>query len=259
MSAKIAAPPSFAPSEDARRTQEHPYLVPNGSVAADVVGWDFDRRAFRGVTLADEPVGRWPRLGRFAKRTLDVVVALVALVVLAPLLLALAIAVKRDSRGPALFRQRRMGRNGRPFRLYKFRSMVTNAEDLRAELLARSRDPNWLDLDEDPRVTRLGRFLRQTSLDELPQLWNVLRGHMSLIGPRPLILPEHERLPEWAHARDEVRPGLTGLWQVSGRTTIPFEGMLILDRTYVTRWSLRTDLGILLRTVPVILRRTGAN
>jgi lipopolysaccharide/colanic/teichoic acid biosynthesis glycosyltransferase len=130
---------------------------------------------------------------------------------------------------------------------------------MRAALLARSRDPNWLHLDDDPRVTRVGRLLRRSSLDELPQLWNVLRGQMSLVGPRPLVEVEYAQAPLWAHPRSDVDPGITGIWQVSGRTTIPFEDMLRLDSLYVITWSLGRDLWILLRTVPAVLSARGAN
>ena len=193
------------------------------------------------------------------RRALDVVIAAAALTVLAPLLGALSLAIRLDSRGGALFRQVRVGRGGRPFVLFKFRTMVTDAEELRASLLAQSRDPHWLDLEHDPRVTRLGRLLRRTSLDELPQLWNVLRGDMGLVGPRPLIPAEHARVGSWARMRDRVRPGLTGLWQVSGRTEIPFAEMLVLDCLYVARRSLRTDLEILLRTPSTVFSRRGSN
>ena len=196
---------------------------------------------------------------RALKRMLDVVGSAVALALLAPVMLAVALAVRADSRGPAFFPQRRVGRGGRVFVMWKFRTMVANAEDLRAELIARSRDPHWLHVDMDPRITRVGRFLRHTSLDELPQLWNVLRGDMSLVGPRPLIPEEHERIPASARRRSDVAPGITGLWQVMGRTRISFEGMLRLDQVYVATWSLSSDLEILLRTVPAVLSARGAN
>jgi lipopolysaccharide/colanic/teichoic acid biosynthesis glycosyltransferase len=143
--------------------------------------------------------------------------------------------------------------------MWKFRTMVHDAERRRAALVALSRDPDWLHLDADPRITRVGRVLRRTSLDELPQLLNVLRGEMSLVGPRPLIPAEHDRMPAWARVRDAVRPGMTGLWQVNGRTTTTYLQMLSLDRDYVLSWSLGSDVRILMRTLPAVLSATGAN
>jgi lipopolysaccharide/colanic/teichoic acid biosynthesis glycosyltransferase len=196
---------------------------------------------------------------RVAKRGIDVTVAAVGLVVLAPLLLSLALAVWAGSPGAPVFRQRRVGRGGREFLMWKFRTMVAGAEQRRAELVERSREGDWLNLEQDPRVTGLGRVLRRTSLDELPQLLNVLRGDMSLVGPRPLPLIEHAALPDWSEARLAVRPGITGLWQVMGRTRIPFHEMLRLDCRYVRELSLRSDLAILLRTIPCVLSGKGAN
>ena len=199
------------------------------------------------------------RPARIAKRLLDVVVATLALLLLAPLALLLVMAIRADSPGPAFFRQARVGCHGQRFVMWKFRTMVVDAERRVAELLPLSRDPDWLDLESDPRVTRVGRLLRQWSLDELPQLWNVLRGDMSLVGPRPLIPSDYARLPEWARPRNDVRPGLTGLWQVSGRAALPFEQMVRLDGRYVMAWSLRCDAEMLLRTIPAVLSRRGAN
>jgi lipopolysaccharide/colanic/teichoic acid biosynthesis glycosyltransferase len=194
-----------------------------------------------------------------AKRAIDVVGAAVGLLLLTPLLLAAAVAVRLDSPGPALFRQRRAGIGGRTFWMWKFRTMVRGAERLRDELMAVSRDLDWLNVEADPRVTRVGRVLRRTSLDELPQLFNVLRGEMSLVGPRPLPLEEHARIPAWAAARLMVRPGMTGLWQVRGRAGTGFAEMLRLDCEYACAPSLRVDVGILLRTLPALLTGKGAN
>jgi lipopolysaccharide/colanic/teichoic acid biosynthesis glycosyltransferase len=193
------------------------------------------------------------------KRVLDVVLAAAALVLLIPLLVAIALAIRADSPGPVLFRQERVGRDGRRFWMWKFRTMVADAERLHAALCALSSDPNWLHIDGDPRITRVGRVLRRASLDELPQLVNVLRGHMSLVGPRPLIPDEHARMPEWAHARDGVPPGMTGLWQVSGRTSVGYEDMLRLDCRYVATWSLARDLVALVRTIPAVISGRGAD
>jgi lipopolysaccharide/colanic/teichoic acid biosynthesis glycosyltransferase len=137
--------------------------------------------------------------------------------------------------------------------------MVVDAEGRREDLLGRSTDPGWLKLDRDPRITRVGRVLRLTSLDELPQLWNVLKGEMSLVGPRPLIESEDGQIGGWARSRLDLTPGLTGLWQVLGRTNIPFEEMVKLDYLYVTNWSLWGDIRLILRTLPIVLARRGAN
>jgi lipopolysaccharide/colanic/teichoic acid biosynthesis glycosyltransferase len=190
---------------------------------------------------------------------MDLVLATVALLVLAPLAVVIAIAIRLDSPGPVLFAQERVGRGGRRFRMWKFRTMVADAERRRAALVALSRDPNWLLIDDDPRITRVGRYLRLTSLDELPQLMNVVRGDMSLVGPRPLIPLEDRRVPAWAHRRSAVAPGITGLWQVSGRTALAFEEMLALDCQYVDTWSLARDAAMLARTLPAVLARRGAN
>jgi exopolysaccharide biosynthesis polyprenyl glycosylphosphotransferase len=199
------------------------------------------------------------RSSRVLKRAMDAAGAAVALVLAAPLMAAIAVAIRLDSHGPALFRQRRVGCNGRRFEVLKFRTMVVDAEARRAALLTQSRNPHWLHLDHDPRITRVGAVLRHTSLDELPQLWNVLRGEMSLVGPRPLIEDEDAQLDGWARSRIDLTPGLTGLWQVLGRTNIPFEEMVKLDYVYVTNWSLWTDVRLLLRTLPVVLARRGVN
>jgi lipopolysaccharide/colanic/teichoic acid biosynthesis glycosyltransferase len=195
-----------------------------------------------------------------AKRALDIGVAATALLVLAPVLLAVALVLRLDEpRAPALFRQRRAGRGGRPFTIWKFRTMVPVAEAMRARLVAASQDPYWLALAHDPRVTPVGRLLRRSCIDELPQLVNVLRGDMSIVGPRPLPLVEHEQAPAWASARLAVRPGMTGLWQVSGRTRLGYLDMLELDCRYARERSLRGDLWILLRTVPALLSGDGSN
>jgi lipopolysaccharide/colanic/teichoic acid biosynthesis glycosyltransferase len=157
------------------------------------------------------------------------------------------------------FKQSRIGQGGRPFALFKFRTMVVGAEQRRKELFEQSRDPGWLKLDHDPRITTVGRFLRLTSLDELPELWNVLKGDMSLVGPRPLIASEDSQIGGWARSRLDLTPGITGLWQVLGRTNIPFEEMIKLDYLYVTNWSLWTDVRLILKTLPVVLTRRGAN
>ena len=194
------------------------------------------------------------------KRLGDVLGAAVGLLVLGPLLmLPIAVAIKLTSPGPVLFSQRRSGARGRPFTMYKFRSMVSDAETLRVplEALNEASGPVFK-MKRDPRVTPLGRVLRRTSLDELPQLWCVLKGEMSLVGPRPPIPSEVDRYDPWHRRRLSMRPGLTGLWQVSGRSDIPFEEWMRLDLQYIDNWSLWLDLRILLCTVPAVLHGVGA-
>jgi exopolysaccharide biosynthesis polyprenyl glycosylphosphotransferase len=194
-----------------------------------------------------------------AKRALDVVVAGIGLLVLAPAFLVVAVAVRATSPGPVFFRQVRLGHHGRLFRIVKFRTMVVDAERQRAELLARNEASGPLfKIRDDPRVTPIGRFLRRTSIDELPQLWNVVRGDMSIVGPRPALPAEAAAWEPPLHRRLCVRPGITGLWQVSGRSDASFGEYSRLDLRYVDNWSLPTDLAILARTVPVVLAQRGA-
>ena len=212
-----------------------------------------------GITLIGINTPSLARSNRYFKRAMDIFGAFVLLALTSPISLLIAISIKLDSPGPVLFRQKRIGRAGQPFKLAKFRSMVLDAEAQRAELLKHSRQPQWLDLEHDPRVTRLGRFLRLTSLDELPQLWNVLRGDMSLVGPRPLIAEEDRNVAGWARRRLDLTPGITGVWQVMGRAHIPFEQMIMLDYLYVANWSMWGDIKLMLQTIPVVLSRHGAN
>ena len=206
------------------------------------------------------PASRCRRPYAIAKRILDTAVAALALLVLSPLFLAIALLVKATSKGPVLFRQERAGLERRPFVLLKFRSMHAGAEQRRAELgRANLMDGPVFKMRDDPRVTRLGRILRRTSLDELPQLLNVLLGHMSLVGPRPLPLDEDAQLPPECQRRHDVLPGLTGLWQVHGRNNLPCQRMLELDLEYVERCSFWLDLWILLATIPAVLTCRGAH
>jgi lipopolysaccharide/colanic/teichoic acid biosynthesis glycosyltransferase len=193
------------------------------------------------------------------KRCLDFAGAFALSLLLLPLLVVIAIAIKIDTRGPVFFRQSRVGRAGSRFDVLKFRTMHRDAEARRQELLAESIDPNWLHLENDPRITRVGNKLRHLSLDELPQLWNVLKGEMSLVGPRPLIESEDKMIGGWGRSRLDHTPGMTGVWQVLGRTNIPFEEMVKLDYLYVTNWTLWTDIRLILRTLPVVVSRRGAN
>ncbi len=201
----------------------------------------------------------------FARRVLDVVVSSALLVLLGVLLLLIAMLIRAGSNGPALFRQERVGLYYRPFTLLKFRTMLPGGDDRRLrELITRelrgedTATDGSSKLHDDPRITRIGRALRRTSLDELPQLINVLRGDMTLVGPRPCLRWEAEMFPAKYSARFTVPPGLTGLWQVSGRSRVGTLDMLRLDVIYVQQRSFRTDLGILLRTIPALLRGGGA-
>jgi exopolysaccharide biosynthesis polyprenyl glycosylphosphotransferase len=198
---------------------------------------------------------------RIAKRGLDIVGSAALIVLLSPLLLAIAIAIAIDSRGAVFFRQVRAGRKQEPFHVIKFRSMYRDADERKKQFEAENEagDGVMFKIKKDPRITRVGRLIRRTSLDELPQLFNVLTGDMSLVGPRPLILEESEHAAKDWHARRlDLRPGITGLWQVSGRSDLPFQDMVRFDYQYVSGWSLARDIEILLATIPVVLSRRGA-
>lgn len=207
-----------------------------------------------GISVAPAALSRGARL---AKRTIDVAGAAGALLVLSPLLALVALAIKLTSPGPVLFRQDRIGRNGEQFAIVKFRSMVTDAEQVGGADGVAAVGP-FPKLKEDPRVTRVGRFIRSTSIDELPQLLNVLRGDMSLVGPRPFVPDESATIAGWAQRRYRVRPGITGLWQVSGRNDLTFDEMCRLDSMYVSSWCIALDLKILVRTLRAVASRSGA-
>jgi exopolysaccharide biosynthesis polyprenyl glycosylphosphotransferase len=194
------------------------------------------------------------------KRLFDITASALALGVLSPLLLGVAAVIKLTSRGPIFFKQKRVGLNGKHFHMLKFRSMVVNAEELKAKLAALNEQTGPVfKMKNDPRITRVGRFIRKYSIDELPQLINVLRGEMSVVGPRPPIPSEVEKYATWQRRRLSVRPGLTCIWQVSGRNQISFEDWMYLDMRYIDHWSLGTDLGLILKTVPVVLTGSGAS
>jgi lipopolysaccharide/colanic/teichoic acid biosynthesis glycosyltransferase len=191
------------------------------------------------------------------KRVLDLALCLLALPVVLPVLVACGVAIRMESPGPVLFRQQRTGRDGRRFGMFKFRTMVANAEELKSSLAHLNiLPPPDFKIPDDPRITRIGRFLRRTSLDELPQLLNVLRGEMSLVGPRPTSFAAHT-YQIWQGKRLEVPPGITGLWQIRGRNTTTFDERLRMDIEYIARRSLRLDLTILLITVAAVVRRSG--
>jgi exopolysaccharide biosynthesis polyprenyl glycosylphosphotransferase len=238
----------------------HVDLVPSWS---DVVGTRFEVNEMEGIPLLTMPRPRLMKSSLRLKRALDLLLGTAAMVFLAPLLAACAVAIKLDSPGPVLFRQRRVGRDDRPFEVFKFRSMYSDA-DSRKDDVARlnfhggGNDRGMFKIRRDPRITRVGSFLRRYSLDELPQLFNILRGEMSFVGPRPLIETEDRQIEGRFRRRLSLTPGLTGLWQAHGRSDIPFEQMVNLDYLYVTNWSLWGDVKLLMRTVSAVLRGSGA-
>jgi lipopolysaccharide/colanic/teichoic acid biosynthesis glycosyltransferase len=196
------------------------------------------------------------------KRTLDVVLAASALLVLGPLMAAAALLVRWDSPGPVLYGQERVGRDGVRFTMWKLRSMYMDNDDryhreAASAWFAGAPAPNGYKIERDPRITPVGRFLRRTTVDELPQLFNVIRGEMSLVGPRPAIPYELQYYQDWYFERQKVKPGMTGLWQVSGRDRVSAAEMMSLDARYVREWSLGSDLSILVRTVPAVISRLG--
>jgi exopolysaccharide biosynthesis polyprenyl glycosylphosphotransferase len=199
---------------------------------------------------------------RLAKRSMDLALASLALVVLGPFMLFAAWRIKAGSPGPVFFRQERMGAGGKRFQIYKFRSMYVDAEERKRELdrlnMHDEGDPRMFKIPDDPRITPFGRFLRKWSLDELPQLLNVIRGEMSLVGPRPLILDEDQHILGHHRRRLGITPGVTGLWQVLGRSDLPFSEMITLDYLYVTNWSLWGDVKLIARTFPIVLAKRGA-
>jgi exopolysaccharide biosynthesis polyprenyl glycosylphosphotransferase len=225
-----------------------------GVAASRVAVQRFDDVPVLGLRRVE--LTRWQQA---LKRVFDLVVASVLVVFLSPLMLACALAVRLSGPGPILFRQRRFGQDGTVFDVHKFRSMVPDAEDRQSALRAvrNEADGPLFKLHRDPRVTPAGRLLRAWSLDELPQLLDVLAGHMSLVGPRPFVINEIDLTDPWGRTRLRVKPGVTGLWQVAGRHRLPFDDLVRYDLFYVENWSLSMDLFVLLRTIPAVLRRSG--
>jgi len=233
--------------------------------------------AVSGDLLLDQPrlfipadTTRYYSSKNWFKRAFDLLVSLLALLVTAPLMLVLALLIKRSSPGPVFYIQERLGRDGRPFNFYKFRTMEHNSDDTihrqfaamfingDEEGCSRSNQGEQLfKLKADPRVTAIGAWLRKTSLDELPQLFNIIKGDMSLVGPRPPISYEIENYQPWHMERLKAVPGLTGVWQVSGRSQVSFDEMVRMDIGYINDWSFRQDMAIILKTVPVVLKGTG--
>jgi exopolysaccharide biosynthesis polyprenyl glycosylphosphotransferase len=245
-----------------RRLQDQRVQVDIVPRMFEVLGTSTQLHTIEGIPLVGLPLPRLSSSSRLLKRSFDVIGATVGLVLLSPVFLVTALAIKVDSRGPVFFRQVRMGEDERTFRIFKFRTMVVDAETRKEEVahlnMHRDDDPRMFKVPSDPRVTRVGGFLRRSRIDELPQLINVLKGEMSLVGPRPLILDEDRYVERWARRRLSLRPGITGLWQVLGASDIPFEEMTKLDYLYVTNWSLREDVRLILRTIPSLARGRAA-
>jgi exopolysaccharide biosynthesis polyprenyl glycosylphosphotransferase len=212
-----------------------------------------------GVPLLTVSEIRLKGFNALLKRTMDILLSALGIIILSPLLLAAAVLVKLTSPGPVFYTQERVGLDGRPFSIYKFRSMVVGADQLISEIAGRSEVAGHLfKMKKDPRTTSVGRFMRRFSIDELPQLLNVFFGQMSLVGPRPPLPREVVKYNSWQLKRLRVRPGITGPWQVQGRSHLPFDDMVRLDIYYIENWSLWLDLKILLRTIPVVLTCSGA-
>ena len=243
-------------AEDARNRGLDVKVIPE---LYDGIGWKAPIHHLGDFPVMDLHSKPIPIVGLFFKRLLDVSLATAALVILSPLLIILAIAIRRDSPGAVFYCSLRVGKKGRQFRCYKFRTMVRNADALKEELRRRNeRAGPFFKIADDPRVTRVGRFLRKYSLDELPQLWNVIRGDMSLVGPRPHPLDDYERYDLEHLRRLDVKPGITGLWQVTARRDPSFEKNMSLDVAYIEDWHFGRDLKILLKTVLEILRASGS-
>jgi exopolysaccharide biosynthesis polyprenyl glycosylphosphotransferase len=241
-----------------RRPDVHLSIIPSYS---ELFASNATIEELQGIPVVSLPPMRLSRSIRTVKRAIDLVASGLGLLALTPVLAVIALAIRLDSKGPIFFRQSRHGRGGTEFKIVKFRTMVADAEAQRlamAHLNEMEGAGPLFKMANDPRITKVGAFLRKTSLDELPQLWNVLRGEMSLVGPRPFVVHESEQITGWAGRRLDTTPGITGLWQVLGRNDIPFDEMVKLDYVYVTNWSLWWDIKILLRTIPTVLGRKGA-
>jgi lipopolysaccharide/colanic/teichoic acid biosynthesis glycosyltransferase len=220
--------------------------------------WDAQLKAAVGPDNSIPRACPIPMAGLFAKRIMDLLLAAIALFLLWPLLLAIALAVKLESAGPVIYASLRAGKKGQKFVCYKFRSMVDGADRLKDSLRCfNERQDPFFKIDDDPRVAPFGHLLRKYSLDELPQFWNVLKGDMSLVGPRPHPVDDYARYRPGDHRRLNMKPGVTGLWQVIARTDPSFESCLALDLEYMKRWSLWLDFKILMRTVPAVLAGEG--
>ena len=210
---------------------------------------DFENESTRGFSFYE-----------IIKRLIDIICSFMGLLAFSPLFIIIAIIIKFTSKGPVFFSQKRVGKYGREFDMYKFRSMVVNAEELKEKLAAQNEMSGpMFKMKDDPRVTKVGKFIRKTSLDELPQLWNVLKGDMSLVGPRPSLPKEVAQFEDWMHRRLEVKPGLTCYWQVSGRNNIDFEDWMKLDIRYVEERNLLVDIKLIFKTIFVLFGDKNAS
>ena len=242
-------------AEQARRRGLDVKVIPE---LYDGIGWKAPIHYCGSFPVMDLHRSVTPVFGLLVKRALDVTIATLALAFLSPLLIVVAVIIKRDSPGPVLYRSQRVGKKGRKFVCHKFRTMVGNADALKEELRNRNeRNGPFFKIADDPRITRVGRFLRKYSLDELPQLWNVIRGDMSLVGPRPHPVDDYERYDIDHRRRLDMKPGMTGLWQVTARQNPSFETNMSLDITYIESWNLWLDGKILLKTFPAAFNGSG--
>ena len=228
----------------------------------ELVGPGVGIHTVEGIPMLGLPALHLSHSSALVKRFFDLALVVPALLLLAPLFALIALLVRLDSPGPVFFRQVRRGSNGRNFHIVKFRTMSADAEEHKAELghlnMHAGSDPRMFKIQDDPRITRIGVFLRRHSLDELPQLVNVLRGEMSLVGARPLVLDEDQHVDGWGRSRLDLKPGMTGLWQVLGGSDISFDEMVRLDYLYVTSWSVGNDLRLLWKTLPLVVRTSGS-
>jgi len=247
-------------------TATAPHVMPDGSVSADAVFTNAllealaDRPAFaeRHMLIGDRPQLRGlSGSARLLKRAFDLIGATLILLIGAPVLLVAAVAIRLEGAGPVFFTQTRVGRHGRSFRIVKFRTMVVGADQLKESLREFNEASGLFKIAADPRVTRVGALVRKTCIDELPQLFNVLRGEMSLVGPRPLIPEEDRQIVGWHRARLQMAPGMTGHWQVQGAARVPLHEMVAIDCRYVANWTIWNDIKTLLKTVPCVLALRG--
>jgi Undecaprenyl-phosphate galactose phosphotransferase WbaP len=262
----VVVPPEGASTNIAATITEHLSTIPHIHILSELTGlpdhWSRHQQldGLAGIHLQQNLMLPLPRM---TKRLMDIVLTILGGIVLLPLLFYIAVAVKMSSRGPVLYANERIGRDGRRFRMWKFRSMFTNGDALLEYYLDahpefREEWETTQKLKWDPRITRIGRFIRKTSLDELPQLWNVLRGDMSLVGPRPILLEEEAKYGDYYALYTMVAPGITGMWQVSGRSNTTYEERLQLVAYYVRNWSLWLDIYLLLKTVRIVFFGRGA-